>query len=240
MTSTQQPATASRGANARKAFLPLLIDVGLPVGGYYLLADGFGLSSVTALIISSIPPALSAVWAAVKQHRFNGLATLIVAVNIAGIITSILTGNARLMLAKDALVTSTLGVAILVSALVGRPLMSSALRPMIARGRDDVDAAWRRLRAGESPDSRRFRRAEAAFSLVWGVVLVADCIIRVVLAFSVPVHTAVGAQTIVLLVALGIGIAVGRFFVPVMGRLIREERERGVRPEAAPEAAAST
>ena len=43
------------------ALRPLLIDVGIPVGTYYLLRDAFGVSLWLALALSSIGPAVRAI-----------------------------------------------------------------------------------------------------------------------------------------------------------------------------------
>src|SRR4029077_728672 len=56
-----RPAAPARPADRRPdmaaALRPLLIDVGIPVGTYYLLRDAFGVSLWLALALSSIGPA---------------------------------------------------------------------------------------------------------------------------------------------------------------------------------------
>src|SRR6202453_656179 len=96
----------------RGALLPLIVDVAVPLGSYYLLrAAGCGL--VTALALSSIAPAARTVFGLVRNRTLNGLATLIVAVNVVSIAISFWSGDPRIMLAKDGAVSSTIGIAIL-------------------------------------------------------------------------------------------------------------------------------
>jgi hypothetical protein len=177
--------------------LPLVVDVAVPLGSYYLLrAAGCGL--VTSLALSSIAPAARTVFGLVRNRTLNGLATLIVAVNVVSIAISFWSGDPRIMLAKDGVVSSTIGIAILISAFAGQPLMTAGLRPFLIKGDAAKDAAFNRL-AASSP---RFRRLERMFSLIWGVFLIGECVTRVICAFTLPVGTMVWLGTVIMLVAI--------------------------------------
>src|SRR6516225_3242017 len=80
---------------------PLVIDVGIPVGTYFLLRDGFGVSLWLSLALSSIGPAVRSIAGLVAERKLNLLATLMLAVNMAGIAVSFLAGDPRAMIAKD-------------------------------------------------------------------------------------------------------------------------------------------
>jgi hypothetical protein len=177
--------------------LPLVVDVAVPLGSYYLLrAAGCGL--VTSLALSSIAPAARTVFGLVRNRTLNGLATLIVAVNVVSIAISFWSGDPRIMLAKDGVVSSTIGIAILISAFAGQPLMTAGLRPFLIKGDAAKEAAFNRL-AASSP---RFRRLERMFSLIWGVFLIGECVTRVICAFTLPVGTMVWLGTVIMLVAI--------------------------------------
>jgi hypothetical protein len=177
--------------------LPLVVDVAVPLGSYYLLrAAGCGL--VTSLALSSIAPAARTVFGLVRNRTLNGLATLIVAVNVVSIAISFWSGDPRIMLAKDGVVSSTIGIAILISAFAGQPLMTAGLRPFLIKGDAAKEAAFNRL-AASSP---RFRRLERMFSLIWGVFLIGECATRVICAFTLPVGTMVWLGTVIMLVAI--------------------------------------
>src|ERR1700723_2341756 len=109
------------------------------------------------------------------------------------------------MIAKDSAISSVIARAILVSVAVRRPLMTAGLKPWLTRGAADREAAWDRLMAG----SAKFRRLEALFSVIWGVVLLAECAARVVGAFTLPVPTMVWLSTVFLLSALGVASVLG-------------------------------
>jgi hypothetical protein len=201
------------------ALLPLAVDIALPLGLYYGLSKGAGVSTVPALIASSAPPALSALWTAVVRRRANGLAAVMLAVNLAGIAVSSLTGDPRLMLAKDGAVSSVIGIAILVSVAAGRPLMSAALRPVLGKGDRGRMAAWDRL-AATSP---AFDAAARRYSAVWGLALLGDSVARVVCAYTLPVHTAVWLHSVLLLGAVAVAAVGSGPFTRRLDALVRRE-----------------
>jgi hypothetical protein len=213
--SAQGPAPASLASALR----PLLIDVGLPVGGYYLLRDGAGLSIWLSLALTGVIPAARAVFAAVAARELNLLALLMVLVSVAGIAISFATGDPQLMLAKESVISSVIAVAILVSVALRRPLMSAGLKPYLIRGCAARAAAWDRLAAC----SRRFRRLELAFSTIWGLALLGECTARLVGAFTLPVSTMVWLSTVLTIGSIGVAIIVGGIAAEPLRRMIDAE-----------------
>ncbi|MFI5475286.1 VC0807 family protein [Streptomyces cacaoi] len=193
----------------QNAFAPLIVDVAVPIGSYYLFKGAFGMSTFAALAWSSLVPAGRTMWSAVSRRTVNGLAGLILVVNIVGLVLSLVSGDPRLMLAKDSGVSSTIGIGILVSVALGRPMMTAAVKPFLVKGDAVREAAWAGLESGASVASADFRKRERAFSIVWGVVLLVECVVRVVGAYTVPVDTMVWLGSVVMVVAMGIGFVVG-------------------------------
>ncbi|MGW3010618.1 VC0807 family protein [Streptomyces sp. NPDC001219] len=217
------------------SFVPLIVDAGIPVASYYLLRDGFGLGTVAALGWSSVVPALRTVWSLVTSRRVNGLALLILVVNAVGLALSTVAGDPRLMLAKDSGVSSVVGIVVLLSVRARRPLMTAGLKPWVTKGSAAGEAAWDRLRAG----SDRFRRAELRFSAIWGTALLAECVLRVVGAYTVPVDTMVWLGTVLMAVAvLAAMVIAGGSCADPMRRMVEAEAEAadGVGAEAGSDA----
>jgi hypothetical protein len=217
---------APKPADLAKALRPLLLDVGVPVGGYYLLHAGFGLSIWLSLALSSIAPAARAAGAIATERRLNVLALLMVAVNLAGIAVSFLTGDPRAMIAKDSVISSVIAFAILGSVVARRPLMSAGLKPFMTRGRPERTAAWDRLSAG----SPRFRRLELLFSAIWGLALLADCAARLVGAYTLPVTTMVWLSTVLTLGAVGVGVLAGGAASGPIEKMVEAEAEAPAAP----------
>ena len=199
------PGSAGRRPGMAAALRPLLIDVGIPVGTYYLLRNAFGVSLWLSLALSSIGPAVRAIAGLLAERQLNLLAVLMLAVNLAGIAVSFLTGDPRAMIAKDSVFSSVIAFAIIGSVALRRPLMSAGLKPFMTKGEPCRTAAWDQL----STASPRFRRLELLFSTIWGVVLLAECAARLVGAYMLPVTTMVWLGTVMTLGAIGVAIVAG-------------------------------
>ncbi|MFH8596035.1 VC0807 family protein [Streptomyces rimosus] len=204
----------------------LLLDAGVPIASYYLLTGAFGLSTLAALAWSGALPAARSLWSLVRERRLNAVATLMTATNIIGLLLSLVAGDERLMMAKDSAVSSTFGLAVLVSALIGRPLMAPVLKPWITKGDAARSAAWDRLTA----ESAWFRRVQRRHSAVWGAALLGECVARVIGAFTLPVDTMVWLSTVMLIAAMLLAIVAS-------GVIGIDKMEKLVRAEAAAEAA---
>ncbi|MFF8981728.1 VC0807 family protein [Streptomyces eurythermus] len=186
-------------------FKPLLIDVAVPLGSYYLFKEAFGMSTFAALAWSSVVPAVRTAWALVTERRTNTLAVLILTVNVVSLLLSFVSGDPRLMLAKDSGVSSTVAIGILVSVALGKPMMTEAMKPFLVKGDPAREAAFRRLVSGAAAGSAAFRRKERVFSVVWGLVLLAECVVRAVGAYTVPVDTMVWLGSVLMVAAMAIG-----------------------------------
>ncbi|OIK00149.1 VC0807 family protein [Streptomyces colonosanans] len=224
--------TAPQRQSKKNNFAPLIMDVAVPVGSYYLFKNGFGMGTLMALGLSSVVPAVRTAWGAVKERRVNGLAALILFVNVVGLLLSFVAGDPRLMLAKDSAAGSAIGIGILVSVALGKPMMTAALKPWLVRGDTVKEAAFARLQSG----STAFRRAERVFSLVWGVVLFAECVVKVLGAYTVPVDTMVWLGSVIMVVALVLGFLVSGALAagPMVGMLAAELKAAADRPAEAP------
>ncbi|MGW0885493.1 VC0807 family protein [Streptomyces sp. NPDC002671] len=209
-------------------FKPLILDVAVPLGSYYVLKDAFGLSTFAALAWSSVVPAVRTAWSLVRERRTNGLAGLILVVNVVSLLLSFVSGDPRLMLAKDSGVSSAVGIGILVSVALGKPMMTAGMKPFLVKGDADKEAAWERLVSGVAAGSGAFQRKERAFSVVWGVVLLVECVVRAVGAYTIPVDTMVWLGTVIMIGAMAIAFVVsGGLAVEPMEKLLAAEVEAG-------------
>ena len=192
------------------AIRSILLDVVIPLGIYYLLRDAFGLSLVIAMACASVLPAVRTIVSGVRDHELETLAALILTMNLASIAISLASGDARLLFAREAAVSSVIALWALATVALDRtPLFEPGFEAFITRGDRRVEI-WRRLRTC-NPEFRTLLRRH---TLVWGVVLLADCCARVILSLTMPVHdlpwlsTAVTAGSIVFAM-IASGIAAG-------------------------------
>ncbi|MEU6588442.1 VC0807 family protein [Streptomyces sp. NPDC046881] len=221
---TENTGNQGRQPSVLDNFKPLLVDVAVPLGSYYLFKDAFGMSTVAALAWSSVVPAVRTVWGLVKERTTNALAGLILVVNVVSLLLSFVSGDPRLMLAKDSAVSSTVAIGILVSVRLGKPMMTAGMKPFVVKGDAAKEAAWQRLMSG----SAAFRAKERVFSAVWGVTLLAECVARIVGAYTVPVDTMVWLGSLILVAAMAVGFVVsGGLAVGPMERMLAAEVEAG-------------
>ena len=183
-----------------------------------------GASLWLSLVLSSVPAAIRTVAAVAAERRANLLALLMLAVNMAGIVVSFMTGGPRAMIAKDSLVSAVIAMAILASVALRHPLMSAGLKPYMTSGNPERTVAWDRL----SATSGRFRRLELVFSMIWGLALLAECAARLVGAYTIPVTTMVWLGTVFTLSSIGLAMVIGgAAAVPIQKMIDAETRTSG-------------
>ncbi|WP_223832922.1 VC0807 family protein [Streptomyces venezuelae] len=219
--------SADDAGDVRKARVeslkPLVLDALVPTASYYLLSKGFGMGTMAALAWSSVVPAGRTAWGLVKERRVNGLAALILTANVVGLLMSLIAGDPRLMLAKDSAITATVGIAVLLSVVAGRPLMTAALKPWVTKGKAERVEAWELLSAGRG----RFVRMERMFSVVWGAALFGEALLRVVGAYTLPVDTMVWLGGVIAAVTITLTMSVsGGLVVAPMERMVGETVEK--------------
>ncbi|AYN40061.1 hypothetical protein D9753_15310 [Streptomyces dangxiongensis] len=223
---TKKTGTQAQNPSALDNFKPLLIDVAVPLGSYYVFKDAFGMSTFAALAWSSVVPAVRTGWSLARDRKVNGLAGLILVVNVVSLLLSFVSGDPRLMLAKDSGVSSTVAIGILVSVVLGKPMITAGMKPFLVKGDAAKEAAWERLASGAAAGSAAFRRKENVFSGIWGVVLLAECVARFVGAYTIPVDTMVWLGGVFMIVAMVIGFLVsGGLAAEPMERMLAAEVE---------------
>jgi hypothetical protein len=133
---------------------------------------------------SSAIPAGRALVAAIRDHELNQLAALMLTLNVASVVISLISGDARLLFAREAAISSLVGIAALATVLTGRtPMFAPAIEAFMTRGERRRQQAWSHLAASNRGFCSMLRRHTA----IWGVVLLVDCGARVVCAYAMPV-----------------------------------------------------
>ncbi|WP_328606845.1 hypothetical protein OG943_44315 [Amycolatopsis sp. NBC_00345] len=198
----------------------LAIDVALPTGAYYAL-HAMGVSTFAALALSGVIPLARTLLQFARERTLNGLALVVLATNVAGMILTFVSGDARMMIAKDSIGSGVTGVVILVSAATARPLLTAALRPFLTNGDAARETAWERLMTGPGRFSSILRRA----SVVWGCAFVLESAARVVGAFTLPIDTMVWLGTVIFVAALLTSMVLTGVVTSRAGALMASETE---------------
>ncbi|WP_345813731.1 VC0807 family protein [Paraburkholderia sp. PREW-6R] len=162
--------------------LELVVNFLLPWLAYRYALPHLG--ETGALIASAVPPI---VWSLIELVRFRRVDALSVIV-VAGIVLSVAAmavgGSPRMLLLRESLVSGAIGIAFLLSLPMRRPLIFYLARASVARemegGAARFEALWR-----ERPG---LAAAMRLMTLVWGVGLTAETMLRAWMALTWPVE----------------------------------------------------
>jgi intracellular septation protein A len=140
----------------------LLLNLVAPVAAYQVLT-GHGASELNALLVAALFPLASVAISAVRHRRLDAIGGVSLAAIVTGAVFGLAFHDARLVLLKDSMITGTLGLVFLGSAVVRHPIAGIALR-----------------RLGQSA-------AEQAglLTVVWGAAMTMEASSRVALSFTV-------------------------------------------------------
>ena len=182
-------------ATTRTMITTLFLDVGLSVVAYYA-AHLLGASAYVSLLAGTVVAGVRTVWVAVKQRRVDLFSTFLMLMFGLGLGLSFLTGDPRLLLAKESVTTFCAGVALVGSCVLNRPLVYYAAR------RFAQSAGGDQLREFEATaHNSAKRRRWYQISLVWGFGLIADSVLRIVGVYTLPFDTAANWSQTLLIVA---------------------------------------
>jgi hypothetical protein len=165
----------------RKLLIGLLWDVGLPALVYYA-GRGLGYDVLPALAAAGIAALIRVAFVAVVHRRLDGLGALVGASFALLLVLSLLTGDPRILLARESVLSGAAGLLLVGSSLIGRPIVYTLARKLNT-GKPELLAEWdERWRT-----QPQFRRRFLKLSVVIGGVLLADAIVRLVLVYLLPV-----------------------------------------------------
>lgn len=137
---------------------------------------------VKALLASSIPPIVWGLAEFIRHRRPDALSVLVLAGIVLSLLASVGGGGPRMLQLREKLVSGVIGLAFLISAAIGRPLIYELARAGMAReGASEGD------RLPELNDDRGFRRSMVTMTIVWGLGLLADVAICTALVFTLTI-----------------------------------------------------
>ncbi|WP_405876770.1 hypothetical protein OG747_46585 [Streptomyces sp. NBC_01384] len=155
-------------------------DIVLPVGLYYVLRAA-GSGEITSLLVSGSAPALHSLYSAARHRKLDAIGVFTVVLLVVSAVASLLTASPRVVLARNSLFTALAGVWLLVTLFTARPFTYQALKALLPGRADALDNLWEQDFA--------FRRIWRILTVVWGVGLIADALLRLVMAYTLPVDT---------------------------------------------------
>jgi hypothetical protein len=178
----------------------VIVDVAAPLIAYSLLRSA-GLSTVTALVLSGVFPALGVAVSVIRHHRLEVVGALVLAGILVGTVLGLVSHNARLVLMEGSVPTAVFGVGCLGSLRTRRPLMFGFsvefIGPDTAKGREML-SLWQ---------YEGFRRIFRTITAVWGVGFLVEAALRVLIVYNTSTGTALSLSKVMPYIWAGIFVA---------------------------------
>jgi intracellular septation protein A len=141
------------------------------------------LGEVRALIASSAPPILWSLVEFARHRRLDALSVLVVSGIALSLLAMLGGGGARFLQLREKLVTGVIGLVFLGSAVIGKPLIYELARATMRRKSEVEAQEFEALQVHAG-----FRRTMMVMTLVWGLGLLADVAVSVVLVFALSIR----------------------------------------------------
>ena len=178
----------------------VILDVAAPLIAYSLLRKA-GMSTVTALVLSGVFPALGVAVDVIRHRRLDVVGALVLAGILAGTVLGLISHSARLVLMEGSVPTAIFGVACLGSLWTSRPLMYGFSVEFIgrdtAKGRE-MTSLWQ---------YEGFRHIFRIITAVWGVGFLLEAALRVVIVYNTSPGTALSLSKVTPYIWVGIFVA---------------------------------
>lgn len=162
--------------------IELFVNLLLPWITYRLALPHVG--RIGALYASAVPPLVWSLFEFAKSRRVDALSALVLLGIALSIVFMALGGSPRILLVRESLVSGVIGIAFLFSLLLARPLVFYLARATIAReqesGMQRFETFWR--------ERAPIRAAIRLMTLVWGIGLSGETLLRCWLAWHWPIE----------------------------------------------------
>jgi intracellular septation protein A len=178
----------------------VIIDIAAPLIAYSLLRSA-GMSTVTALVLSGVFPAIGVAIGIIQHRRLDVVGALVLAGIIVGTVLGLVSHNAKLVLVEGSVPTAIFGLGCLGSLWTQRPLMFSFavefVGPDTARGREML-GLWQ---------YEGFRRIFRTITAVWGIGFLLEAALRVVIVYTTSTNTALAVSKVMPYIWAGVFMA---------------------------------
>lgn len=137
-----------------------------------------------ALLASSLPPLLWGIGSFLHRRRVDALSVLALTGIVLSAIAFLGNGSVQLLQLREKLVTLSIGLAFLGSAVIGKPLIYPLARATMAR-----ESAAALATFDAKGNDALVRRTVMVMTLAWGFGLVADFVVSALLIYLLPIES---------------------------------------------------
>ena len=173
----------------RSVAMIAIFDIGGPLLAYHLLQSN-GFSTVSALILSGLFPAVGMIIGIVAHRRVDAVGVLVLAGIAVGAVLGLVSRTPKMVLDEGSVSTGVFGLICLGSLATDKPMMYrfalEFIGPDTERGREFVD-----LR-----QYQEFRRAFVVITVVWGTAYLVEAAARVLIVQETSAGTALAVSKV--------------------------------------------
>lgn len=181
----------------RSVVMIAVFDVGGPLIAYNQLRSA-GLSTVTALVLSGVLPAVGVAVNIIRHRRVDALGVLVLAGIALGAVLGLAGHNAKLVLDEGSVTTAAFGLLCFGSLAAAKPLMYRLalefIGPDSPQGREFADF-WQ---------YEAFRHTFRVLTVVWGVGYLAEAVARVIIVQNTSAGTALAVSKVMPFAVAGV------------------------------------
>lgn len=176
---SEAPATDTTKADRRGLVLNIVVNAVLPYATYLLLT-WYGVATVPALVSGAIFPLTATVVGMVRSRRVEALGIIVLVATAASVVGALWFTSPYLVLVKGSLISGFIGIIFLGSLAARRPLIYyAALAGQDAETRQEAETSWQ--------SEPKYRRLMRRLTLVWGIGMMCEAGLRVMLIPYVPI-----------------------------------------------------
>ncbi|MFC9741435.1 VC0807 family protein [Streptomyces noursei] len=183
----------------RRLAAQLLFELALPLGSYYGLR-AVGVGQWLSMVAGGLLLLPWIVYGVVRQRRVEAMAVFTLSLVVVGTLLSLISGSPRVLLVRDSWLTAAIGIWVLGTLLTRRPFIMTASRGIVIAKVGEAGLVEWEARWDAEPTFRHHLRLVTA---VWGAVFLLDAVVRVVLAYTIPVDAFALTSTLLWLAMLG-------------------------------------
>ena len=208
------PSRPERAQALKPLALSLTINALCPFLLYRALESHFPTNSVMPLLYATIFPVIGLILSLLRKRAVDAIAIIVMAGLAIHIVVTLLAPTVGTALVIRSLDGTLIGLALVISALIGRPIILFVAKQVAAGGSSERAAALNKVIENDGP------RTFFIITMVWGIGLIVMSGLHVILALELPpaefllVSPVLGVVTILVLLAWS-----GRFMASRRGTL---------------------
>lgn len=165
----------------------LLVDLALPVALYYALRAA-GVDQLIALLIGGAPPAARVGVTFARTRHLDAIGALVATAVALTVISSLIEGSPRTLLVRSALLGFPFALWMFASLRASRPLTYESAKALLPGKELAFERAW--------ATEPTFRRVWRQLAVLWGCGLLLQAAANVAMAYTLPIDTVPGLDTI--------------------------------------------